>query len=523
MHSKDITPDEPNPQAQEQYPPQRDTPAESSPSEIARSVLSRVQNAVKGTDAGMAVLLLLADPEFIGAMHAGGPALKDIVFKKLRSTGVSKAAFDEASGRYTPNASAQQRDKKRPSLRYPVVEPASNPQDTKTLLVEISSIFEKYVFLPVGAAVIFALWVLHTWTIEAGQFTPRIAVTSATKRCGKTTVLDILRRLSRRALISANVTTAVLYRAIEACRPTLLIDEADTFIQDNDELRGVLNAGFEANGEVLRCVGDNHEPMNFNCFAPVAIAAIGHLPPTIADRSLEIRMERKPSGKAVLRQDRTARKLLDSYPPRLARWAADSVGTLTRLQVAAPEALNDRQRDICEPLLCIAHMAGDEWPLRARQAIVAVCASTGDEPTEVGERLLAAVWALFGDATQFMTLQGIVEALLGDEVGGWDTVTGGRPLTTSQLARLLKRFGVTSVQTRTGDVRRARGFRRCDLAPIAERYLVAGGAEKRDSVTPKESGYCAPAEQPSGEIIGRNDDGHAVTPRNPDENEEGCA
>src|SRR3954464_13802467 len=35
-----------------------------------------------------------------------------------------------------------------------------------------------------------------------------------------------------------------VYRAIEEKQPTLLIDEADTFLQGNDELRGILNSGY---------------------------------------------------------------------------------------------------------------------------------------------------------------------------------------------------------------------------------------------------------------------------------------
>jgi hypothetical protein len=35
-------------------------------------------------------------------------------------------------------------------------------------------------------------------------------------------------------------------------QPTLLIDEADTFLRDNEDLRGVLNSGHRHGGSVLR-------------------------------------------------------------------------------------------------------------------------------------------------------------------------------------------------------------------------------------------------------------------------------
>jgi hypothetical protein len=34
-----------------------------------------------------------------------------------------------------------------------------------------------------------------------------------------------------------------LFRYIEEVRPTLLIDEADSFVKDNEEMRGILNSG----------------------------------------------------------------------------------------------------------------------------------------------------------------------------------------------------------------------------------------------------------------------------------------
>jgi hypothetical protein len=58
---------------------------------------------------------------------------------------------------------------------------------------------------------------------------------------------------------------------------TLLVDEADSFIGDKEELRGILNNGFEASGEVVRVVEVKNEwqPIRFATFYPVALAGIG--------------------------------------------------------------------------------------------------------------------------------------------------------------------------------------------------------------------------------------------------------
>src|SRR4029453_13517885 len=92
-------------------------------------------------------------------------------------------------------------------------------------------------------------------------------------------------------------TPAALFRAIEAGKPTLLIDEADTFAKMADELRGILNAGHTRDtAYVVRSGGHARGPRLFFTGAPKVVAAIGHLPDTIQDRSIRIVLVRKPSG-----------------------------------------------------------------------------------------------------------------------------------------------------------------------------------------------------------------------------------
>src|SRR5271167_227951 len=101
-----------------------------------------------------------------------------------------------------------------------------------------------------------ALWVLFTYLLDAFETSPRLAITAPQKRCGKTTLLSVLYQLTCRPLAAANLTPAVAFRVIEAARPTLLIDETDTFVKENDELRGVFNSGHtRTTAFVIRCQG----------------------------------------------------------------------------------------------------------------------------------------------------------------------------------------------------------------------------------------------------------------------------
>ena len=53
-------------------------------------------------------------------------------------------------------------------------------------------------------------------------------------------------------------------------------------------MRGVLNAGHRQGGQIIRPVGDDHEPRQFSTWTPTAIAMIGRVLETLEDRSVSI-------------------------------------------------------------------------------------------------------------------------------------------------------------------------------------------------------------------------------------------
>ena len=124
-------------------------------------------------------------------------------------------------------------------LDLPTPEPWPEPVDGSALLGKVTATICKYVVMEPGSAEAVALWILHAHTLDAFQISPRLAITSPEKRCGKTTALDVVQFLAPRPLSTSNTTAAAIFRTIEAAQPTLLIDEADTFLTNSEEIRGV--------------------------------------------------------------------------------------------------------------------------------------------------------------------------------------------------------------------------------------------------------------------------------------------
>jgi putative DNA primase/helicase len=295
-------------------------------------------------------------------------------------------------------------------------------------------------------------------------------VTAPEKGCGKSTVLDVLSRLVSRPLGASNITAAALFRVIEAARPTLLLDEADAYARDNEDLRSVLDAGHRRDGAVIRTVGDDHEPCQFSVWAPVALAAIGHLPGTVEDRSIRITMRRRRPEESIepLRLDRAGH--LEQLARMAARWAADHAAALAAADPAMPAAIVNRAADNWRPLLAVADLAGGAWPQRARKAATELSID-GEDSMSAGVLLLTDLRELFaGEGSGVLFTREILKALHADETRPWPEFRSGKPITERQLAALLKPHKIKPKTVRRG-IETEKGYRLEWFADAFARYL----------------------------------------------------
>jgi putative DNA primase/helicase len=139
------------------------------------------------------------------------------------------------------------------------VEPWPEAINGSALLEELRQHFKRYVVLPKHADVALALWVLHTWVFDGFDITPYLAITSPTRRCGKTVLMTMLYWLCRRAKKNDHMSKASIYRSVEAEQPTLILDEVGWVVDMKDERQGILCGGFERLGFVEICEGEGAE------------------------------------------------------------------------------------------------------------------------------------------------------------------------------------------------------------------------------------------------------------------------
>lgn len=335
------------------------------------------------------------------------------------------------------------------SCLFPEIIPYGKPVDGGALIEELKNTITKYVKLQDGAELAISYWILHTYKYQCFDITPRLIIVSPEKRCGKTTLLTVLSYLVKKPVSASSITAASMFRLIEATSPTLLVDEADTFIKNNEELRGIMNAGHHCLGSVIRCVGKDLESRSFSAFAPCAIASIGKVPDTIMDRGIIINMRRLAANEHVehfrprmVAEDfnllrRKCQRLMNDYEEKLKTIFPEPV-----------EHLLNRAFDNWESLFIIADaIHGTPNEEVRRLAIKMTRRSQGDDTASQKTMLLQDIRQIFAEQkAEWMYSASLCNYLASLEERPWAEISRGNKITVNKLANMLKDFGIRTHQ-----------------------------------------------------------------------------
>ena len=378
------------------------------------------------------------------------------------------------------------------------VEPWAEAVDGAELLNALATWIRRYVVLENAAIDTLALWVLHTHGFELRDVTVYVGLESPQKRCGKTTLLTVLSEVVNRPIVAANISSPAFFRVIEEMQPTLMIDEADTALHRNDELRGILNSGYKRKTAYVVRVA-NEGPHNdqgratrdesqnlgeagakrkeerrgrvsrlvrYSSWCPKAIATIKHLPETLQDRCIVIEMHRKKHGEACERLPELAGTELRRKCARFVRDHGEAIG---KVRPGIPVDLHDRAAEIWEPLLVLADLAQGGWPERARKAAVSLTRS-GVEEGAIGALLFdIMIRFMRGDRERLFSRDLAWELnAWGDRP--WVELKKGKEVTELWLSRQLLPYGVRPRTMRIGE-EVAKGYFREDFDEVFRRYI----------------------------------------------------
>lgn len=227
------------------------------------------------------------------------------------------------------------------------VEPADEPVDGQQLLDDLLHTVKRFIVCDHHVAVAASLWIAAAWFADVVRVAPFALITAPEKRCGKSTLLELIGRLTPKSLTASSITPSALFRSIDLWGPTLLIDEVDATLKDNEELRGLLNSGHtRSSAYTIRCTGDDHTPTKFSTWGFKALSGIGHVSDTLMDRSIILELRRKLPNEQVQRMHHAPTGYFDELCSRLARFSIDNTETVRTAKPPLPESLHDRARDM---------------------------------------------------------------------------------------------------------------------------------------------------------------------------------
>lgn len=256
--------------------------------------------------------------------------------------------------------------------------------ETRDFIARYSAIDEHYLNVA-------AVWVMGTWCFSPSTTWPAtfpyLYVTGAAGS-GKTVLCqDALGSLVRNFTIATGTTGATLFRMlgteneetgeIENHAPTLFLDEIDaTYAGNKDESHRLsLNVGYKMGGSIPRSSGKT--AIQFPVYGPKMLAGIdnGHLPETVAQRSIRINVERRTADELAAAgiqefyvfetEDEAA-----EIQQRLSTWAKVNSSVLREYKPARPAGLSARQWEITRSLVQLAHAIGNEAEIVQSLAVV---------------------------------------------------------------------------------------------------------------------------------------------------------
>jgi hypothetical protein len=383
---------------------------------------------------------------------------------------------------------------------FDVVPPCPATVQPAGLLAEIEAVIKNHVVLPDQAAAALAVWVLHTYTFESRDAVAYVVIESPEKRCGKTTLIAVLAAMARKPLIASNITAGALFRAIDTCRPTLFIDEADTFLAGDGAMRGIINSGNTwRTAYVLRLARgkQNRAPLpappglpasqdpaagpggetglnRYSCWCPKVISLIGEAPDTIADRSIVVKMSRKLTTEtcAPLTDLNTA-----EIKAKCARFALDAGPAIARHEKIRGEGLNDRAADTFDPLFVIARHAGAEWEGKLQAAARKLTAAADSE--NAAAELLLDILSIFAETgRQKIFSRDLTRLLRHGGEGLRSLALKGSAFDEYALSKILRRYGIKPVTIRIGkEVNK--GYAGVDFSEALKRYVPRPEIEAR--------------------------------------------
>ena len=390
------------------------------------------------------------------------------------------------------------------TVSFPEFEPWKGTVAGDEILSSLADLIKQHLYIKPEQADAVALWCAMAWLHNHPKLecAPFLNITAPSSKAGKTTLLTLVGAFVPRPKPLVGASEAFVFRLIEKYAPTLILDEIDRQLAKNDGegayLAGLLNGSQTRetstigrvekvqNGQVTELV-----PVQFSTWCPKVLCGIGGLADTTVERSIQIRMERKPKNERRPRWRNHDRQAVMNLCRKIGTWVESKADEIidARERVKLPETINDRQWDSWEVLVAIADVAGGDWPKRAYAACEHITGASEDTRSKA-ERLIGDLCSIFSntEGEEFIKSSVICGCLNMMEERPWSKWNKGRGFDANALARMLKPFKIKPRQKKQLDGSVMRGYFYADLETPFARYPATGESNPVESIGKTDSG-----------------------------------
>jgi hypothetical protein len=208
------------------------------------------------------------------------------------------------------------------------------------LVYTLTNFIRLAVDMPPGYYFLLSSFVLYTWLADRLQTAVYLSIVGL-PQSGKTTLLELLNLLCRRALLVNDISPAAVYRACSKFSVTLLIDEIDWQSSAASQLRHSLRAGTSPGSRAV------HLRQSATSFGPKVLCSLQASPdPALNSRCIEIAMAetgnrelRKPDDPGMMSMAAICRR-------QLLKLRFNRHGSIRPAVIPGLEVLRPRSRDL---------------------------------------------------------------------------------------------------------------------------------------------------------------------------------
>ena len=314
--------------------------------------------------------------------------------------------------------------------------------DLNGALSKVNNLIGKYVDLDPLASVVLSLWIVFTWVSNNFYIKPLLIVRSDDEHHDNMSVLfTLLLKLTNKAEKVTAISRQHFFKNINNFY-TLIFD--DPKIIKNCDMQNLIINSYRCDEAYIHTGSSKRDRTS----GAKALASYGGLPHSISCRGIVLDLTQRNNDLRAARlkfEDLEALAKLNDYMSRL----TSGLGAVVRNEKPVmPDCLSNKEQDNWEPLFKIAMVAGGNWLDKVTQAAIQLSAIQDKDGLISGLLLTDIHEIVRSRRSDRIRTKTLIRILCEKTDGPWSKYNRGGNIESTQIADLMKKFGIKSRQLR---------------------------------------------------------------------------